>query len=123
MERENAEIRSSYCHGREMILIKKVYMKLFSQIATISRKLQYGLLIRHGQALETGFTMTDSLKKVPHCLSGCGRLLWTWCGFKYFGQDADVYHVKSMEDAMLEVEEGRADFAVLPVKFFCRGSQ
>ncbi len=52
-----------------MILIKKGVYELFSQIMTISRKLQYGLLIRHGQALETGFTMTDSLKKkVPALL-------------------------------------------------------
>ena len=35
---------------------------------------------------------------------------------RYFGQDADVYHVKSMEDAMVEVEEGRADYAVLPIE-------
>ena len=42
---------------------KKGVYELFSQIMTISRKLQYGLLIRHGQVLETGFTKVDSLKK------------------------------------------------------------
>lgn len=48
---------------------KKGVYELFSQIMTISRKLQYGLLIRHGQVLETGFTKVDSLKKkVPALL-------------------------------------------------------
>ena len=35
---------------------------------------------------------------------------------RYFGPDADMYHVKTMEDAMTEVEEGRADYAVLPIE-------
>ena len=35
---------------------------------------------------------------------------------QYFGDDADVYHVPSFEDAMVEVEEGRADYAVLPIE-------
>ena len=101
-----------------MILIKKGVYELFSQIMTISRKLQYGLLIRHGQALETGFTMTDSLKKEGARIAyqGVEGSYGHGAALKYFGQDADVYHVKSMEDAMLEVEEGRADFAVLPIE-------
>ena len=97
---------------------KKGVYELFSQIMTISRKLQYGLLIRHGQALETGFTMTDSLKKEGARIAyqGVEGSYGHGAALKYFGQDADVYHVKSMEDAMLEVEEGRADFAVLPIE-------
>ena len=91
---------------------KKGVYELFSQIMTISRKLQYG------QALETGFTMTDSLKKEGARIAyqGVEGSYGHGAALKYFGQDADVYHVKSMEDAMLEVEEGRADFAVLPIE-------
>lgn len=85
---------------------------------TISRKLQYGLLVRHGQALETGFTMVDDLKKegVRIAYQGVEGSYGHGAALQYFGQDADVYHVKSMEDAMVEVEEGRADYAVLPIE-------
>lgn len=34
----------------------------------------------------------------------------------YFGEDADLYHVPEFEDTMKEVEEGRADYAVLPIE-------
>ena len=35
---------------------------------------------------------------------------------QYFGDQAELYHVPAMEDAMVEVEEGRADFGVLPIE-------
>ena len=96
---------------------KKGVYELFSQIMTISRKLQYGLLIRHGQVLETGFTKVDSLKEGARiAYQGVEGSYGHGAALQYFGQDADVYHVKSMEDAMVEVEEGRADFAVLPIE-------
>ena len=97
---------------------KKGVYELFSQIMTISRKLQYGLLIRHGQVLETGFTKVDSLKKEGARIAyqGVEGSYGHGAALQYFDQDADVYHVKSMEDAMVEVEEGRADFAVLPIE-------
>ena len=34
----------------------------------------------------------------------------------YFGKDVDCYHVKTFEDVMKEVHEGRADYGVLPVE-------
>ena len=37
--------------------------QLFSQIMTISRRLQYGILAGHGQCLDTGFTMVQELKR------------------------------------------------------------
>ena len=97
---------------------KKGVYELFSQIMTISRKLQYGLLIRHGQVLETGFIKVDSLKKEGARIAyqGVEGSYGHGAALQYFGQDADVYHVESMEDAMVEVEEGRADFAVLPIE-------
>lgn len=41
---------------------------------------------------------------------------------RYFGPDADMYHVRAMEDAMTEVEEGRADYAVLLLKSSSAGA-
>ncbi|OLA16615.1 MAG: bifunctional chorismate mutase/prephenate dehydratase [Coprococcus sp. 43_8] len=79
---------------------KKGIRELFEQLMSMSRKLQYQRLSEEGV-----------LGRLPLEGSyGHGAAL------QYFGQDADVYHVKSMEDAMVEVEEGRADYAVLPIE-------
>lgn len=116
-ERERQKLDSVMAMADSEFNKKGVY-ELFSQIMTISRKLQYGLLVRHGQALETGFTMVDDLKKegVRIAYQGVEGSYGHGAALQYFGQDADVYHVKSMEDAMVEVEEGRADYAVLPIE-------
>ena len=37
--------------------------ELFTQLMTISRRLQYQIIEEHGKKIETGFTMVDSLKK------------------------------------------------------------
>ncbi len=116
-ERERQKLESVTAMAGNDFNKKGVY-ELFSQIMIISRKLQYGLLIRHGQALETGFTMIDSLKKEGARIAyqGVEGSYGHGAALQYFGENADLYHVKSMEDAMVEVEEGRADFAVLPIE-------
>lgn len=35
---------------------------------------------------------------------------------QFFGMDADAYHVERFEDAMREVRDGKADYAVLPIE-------
>lgn len=35
---------------------------------------------------------------------------------QFFGREASLYHVTAMEDVMAEVEEGRADYGVLPIE-------
>ena len=42
---------------------RKGVHELFSQIMTISRRLQYRLLAEHGKGGDTGFTMVDELKR------------------------------------------------------------
>ncbi len=69
-EKEKLETVTGMAHGD---FNRQGVYELFSQIMTISRRLQYGLLAGHGQRLDTGFTM-------------------------------------------VEVEEGRADYAVLPIE-------
>ena len=103
-ERERQKLDSVMAMADSEFNKKGVY-ELFSQIMTISRKLQYGLLVRHGQALETGFTMVDDLKKegVRIAYQGVEGSYGHGAALQYFGQDADVYHVKSMEDAMVAI--------------------
>ena len=35
---------------------------------------------------------------------------------RYFGKDINSYHVDTFRDAMEAIEEGSADFAVLPIE-------
>ena len=35
---------------------------------------------------------------------------------QYFGDDVDAFHVKTWEDAMKAVEDGQADYAVIPIE-------
>ncbi len=35
---------------------------------------------------------------------------------EYFGEDVDNYHVRSWEEAMMELDAGSADYAVLPIE-------
>lgn len=114
-ERQKLESVRNLAHGA---FNRQGVYELFSQLMTISRKYQYGVLAEHGMYLDTGFTMVDNLKRdgvrivyqgVEGAYSHCAVL-------QYFGEDANVYHVPFFEDVLVEVEEGRADYAVLPIE-------
>lgn len=92
--------------------------ELFSQLMTVSRKRQYQLLARHGIGLENGFTRVDALgTEGAHIVyQGVEGSYGHGAALQFFGENADLYHVQGMEDVMAEVEEGRADFGVLPIE-------
>lgn len=91
--------------------------ELFSQMMTISRRYQYRLLSEHGENGNLGF------EKVEELPSG-GRVVYQGvegayshaAAMQYFGSDVDAYHVPSFEEAMQEVQAGRAAYAVLPIE-------
>ena len=114
-EQEKLKALTAQAHGE---FNKKGIFELFSQIMTISRRMQYALLARHGKVLDTGFTMVEELKKdgVRVAYQGVEGSYGHGAALKYFGKGADLYHVAAMEDAMTEVEEGRADYGVLPIE-------
>lgn len=92
--------------------------ELFAQLMTISRRLQYQILEQHGRKTESGFTMVDSLKKedVRVVYQGVEGAYSHEAALRYFGEDTDVYHVKTWEAAMTEVENENADYAVIPIE-------
>lgn len=92
--------------------------ELFTQIMTISRRLQYRLLARRGFTLDSGFTMVEKLKRDQARIvyQGVEGAYSHAAAIQYFGEDADMYNVASWDDAMREVEENRADYAVLPIE-------
>lgn len=92
--------------------------ELFTQLMTISRRLQYQILEAHGRGVDTGFTMVDSLKKdqIKVVYQGVEGAYSHAATMQYFGEDVDAYHVKTWEDAMNDVESGKADYAVIPIE-------
>lgn len=92
--------------------------ELFSQIMTISRRYQYQLLGDHGRIPPAGFECVESLNKenARVVYQGTEGAYSHEAALKYFGANARFYHVPTWEEAMKEVDENRADYAVLPIE-------
>lgn len=97
---------------------KQALRELFSQMMTISRRYQYKLLAEHGLWEDNGFRAVKSLKTtgVRVVYQGVEGAYSHEAALQYFGSGGELYHVPLWEDAMKEVEEGRADYAVLPIE-------
>lgn len=97
---------------------KQAVRELFAQIMTISRRYQYKLLAENGLGMDTGFRIVKelSMKGIRVVYQGVEGAYSHGASLQYFGDDVDCYHVRSWEDAMKEVEEGHADYAVLPIE-------
>lgn len=91
---------------------------LFSQMMSVSRKYQYSILEEHGRAVKLGFERLDSIPmehvRVVH--QGVEGAYSHAAAIQYFGEDAEIYHVARFEDAMKEVQLGKADYAVMPIE-------
>ena len=93
--------------------------ELFQQIMSISRKMQYQLLEKAGVTngklsfMEAEEIVSDKAKVVFQGAEGA----YSYAAMnEYFGEEVDSFHVDSFRDAMDALEEGRADFAVLPIE-------
>lgn len=116
-ERENQKIATvrSLAHGP---FNQQAAEDMFTQLMTMSRRLQYQLLEQHGKGMDMGFTMVDDIKKdrVRVVYQGVEGAYAHGAALQYFGKDVDAYHVKTWEDAMKAVERGEADYAVIPIE-------
>ena len=92
--------------------------ELFEQIMSMSRKLQYQLLAAHGSVGRLPFIGVDELE------TECARVVYQGAEGsysqaamrKFFGENVNAFHVESFRDAMSAIDEGSADFAVLPIE-------
>lgn len=91
---------------------------LFSQMMSVSRKYQYSILEEHGRAVKLGFERLDSIPmehvRVVH--QGVEGAYSHAAAIQYFGEETEIYHVARFEDAMKEVQLGKADYAVMPIE-------
>ncbi|HJB89888.1 MAG TPA: prephenate dehydratase [Candidatus Eisenbergiella merdigallinarum] len=92
--------------------------ELFEQIMSMSRKLQYQLLTEKGQTGRLPFFAVDELYagKVRVVFQGAEGAYSQAAMMRYFGEQIDSVQVDTFRDAMGALEEGRADFAVLPIE-------
>ncbi|MCQ2550288.1 MAG: prephenate dehydratase [Lachnospiraceae bacterium] len=96
---------------------KQGVKELFEQIMSTSRKLQYQMLM-DGQNLRLPF------QAVPSLMEGNIRVVFQGAEGSYsqaameqfFGEEVDSFHVDTFRQAMCSLEEGRADYAVLPIE-------
>ena len=114
-EKQKLQTVTALAHGD---FNKKGVHEFFSQLMTISRRYQYRLMAEHGLNPDTGFSMVDRLKTEGARIvyQGVEGSYGHGAALQFFGDQASVYHVRTFEDAMVEVEEGRADYAVLPIE-------
>jgi len=92
--------------------------ELFEQIMSMSRKLQYQLLARNGQLGKLPFIGVDELdtQKARVVFQGAEGAYSQAAMLKYFGDRVNCFHVDTFRDAMSAIDEGSADFAVLPIE-------
>lgn len=97
---------------------KKGIRELFEQLMSMSRKLQYQRLSEEGVLGRLPFIGLDQLdldgaRVVFQGVEGANNQA---AMLKYFGKNVKNFHVPSFRDAMEAIEEGSADYAVLPIE-------
>lgn len=92
--------------------------ELFEQIMSMSRKLQYQLLAEKGSMGRLPFIGVDSLvdDRVRVVFQGAEGAYSQAAMHQYFGEEVNSFHVDTFRDAYCAIEEGSADFAVLPIE-------
>ncbi len=114
-EKQKLETVQNLAHGE---FNRKAAAELFSQIMTISRRYQYRMLSEHGKKESMGFRQVEELetKGVRVVYQGVEGAYSHAASLEFFGENACTYHVPTWEEAMQEVEAGRAAYAVLPIE-------
>ena len=92
--------------------------ELFEQIMSMSRKLQYQLLEKKKGQGKLPFIGVDKLptKQARVVFQGADGAYSQAAMMQYFGNQIAGMHVDTFRDAMSAIDEGSADFAVLPIE-------
>ena len=92
--------------------------ELFEQIMAMSRKLQYQMLSDNGGLGKLPFTKISSIDQgiARVVFQGADGAYSQMAMEAYFGELIKSFHVDTFRDAMNAIDEGSADFAVLPIE-------
>src|SRR5574344_660679 len=97
---------------------KKGVEELFTQIMSISRKLQYKLLAENNKGYQVDFKMVDAINKenITVVYQGVPGAYSHQAMINYFGEDVKNFNVHTFREAMQCIQDGKADYAVLPIE-------
>lgn len=97
---------------------KKGIQELYAQLMSMSRKLQYQQLVEAGALGRLPFIEMESLDKqnVRVVFQGVEGAYSQAAMKNYFPDNENNFHVTTFREAMEAIEEGAADFAVLPIE-------
>lgn len=116
-EREEEKLRK-VCALTHNELNAHGVQELFEQIMSASRKLQYSKLAEQGAAGKLPFIGVDKLdtESARVVFQGAEGAYSQMAMLQYFGSSVNSFHVDTFRDAMGAIEEGSADYAVLPIE-------
>ena len=97
---------------------KKGIQELYQQLMSMSRKLQYRQLVEAGALGRLPFIRIDDLdkKNARVVFQGTEGAYGQAAMHQFFGEDVNNFHVRTFREAMEAIEEGAADYAVLPIE-------
>lgn len=113
------EKKAALCDYVEDEYIKKTVSELFSQIMSLSRKYQYHNLEQRDRYIENYFQRVPKLEmyddtRVVH--QGVPGAYSQKALLQFFGEGIDHYHVKTFKEVALALNNGDADYGVLPIE-------
>lgn len=97
---------------------KKGVTELYEQLMSMSRKLQYEQLVKAGALGRLPFIQADSLDadQARVVFPGTEGAYSEAAMKRYFGENCNSFYVRTFREAMEAIEDGAADFAVLPIE-------
>lgn len=97
---------------------KKGVTELYEQLMSMSRKLQYEQLVKAGALGRLPFIQVDSLDadQARVVFPGIEGAYSEAAMKRYFGENCNSFYVRTFREAMEAIEDGAADFAVLPIE-------
>lgn len=97
---------------------KKGIKELYEQLMSMSRKLQYEQLVKAGALGRLPFIQVDSLdaKQARVVFPGTEGAYSEAAMKGYFGENCNNFYVRTFREAMEAIEDGAADYAVLPIE-------
>lgn len=97
---------------------RKGVHELYEQLMSMSRKLQYQQLVQAGALGRLPFIGVSSLHvgNARIVFPGTDGAYSQAATKHYFGENCNCFYVQTFREAMEAIEEGSADFAVLPIE-------
>ena len=97
---------------------KNGIQELYQQLMSMSRKLQYRQLVEAGALGRLPFIQINDLDKqnARVVFQGTEGAYGQAAMRQFFGENVNSFHVRTFREAMESIEEGAADYAVLPIE-------